>query len=243
MKIHKDGKSYPKSLDYFYIESFPELINAYGEKPTKFMLMFPSDDITDFYKTEYSKWGSKGGSHIKKRSCNGEECIHHVKESIAGFEFEAGEISPCLCFGEGDVEESQLCSSYTSLMAWIIHPKTGKIISSNFYQFETRSDNSSDNIYTELDKVWHMTGGRLFKVPFILTVNMVETTVAENGDAKKRKFPIWYLQAYGTIEKILDFVSLKTLPTTDETKIELKQIEAPKGDGQADAFKTNKDIA
>ena len=226
---------YPKSLDYFYIEPFPELISAYGEKPNKLFIVFPADNIEEFYQTEYNLWASKGGSHVKKRSCDGEECIHHVAEDIAGQRYVAGEISPCLCMdSEISLDKKELCKSYTGLKAYILHPNTGKIISPTCYLFETHSDNSSDNIYTEIDKVWHMTGGVITKIPFILSVQMVETTAAENGNAEKRKFPIWHLQAYGTTEMIITFANRKTLPTTDDTRIELAeveetpQIEAPK---------------
>ena len=241
IKIKKDGREYPKSLDYFLIEPFPELVEAYGEKPTQLFVVFPSDDIEEFFQTEYNKWASKGSSHVKKRSCDGVECVHHVSEEVGGKRYVAGEISPCMCMDETmSLDEKELCNSYTGLKAYILHPKTGNIISPTCYMFETHSDNSSDNIFTELDKTWHMTGGIISKIPFILSVKMVQTTVPENGKAQKRNFPIWYLQVFGTTAQIIAYANRKSLPTTDKTRIELAEVEekpaleSPKGENETD---------
>ena len=32
------GKEYPKSVDYFVIDDFPELVKSYGSKPNKLVL-------------------------------------------------------------------------------------------------------------------------------------------------------------------------------------------------------------
>ncbi len=154
------------------------------------------------------------------------ECVHHISEEVGGKRYVAGEITPCMCMDEAmSLGEKELCKSYTGLKAYILHPKTGNIISPTCYLFETHSDNSSDNIFTELDKVWHMTGGIISKIPFILSVQMIETTVPENGKAQKRKFPIWYLQVFGTTAQIVAYANRKSLPTTDKTRIELAEVE------------------
>jgi len=236
IKVKKENKEYPQSLDYFYVNAFPELLDAYGEKPDKLIIVFPSNNIDEFFNTEYNLWASKGGSHVKKRYCDSVECTHYISEEIGGQKYSPGEISPCLCFDEDgnktDIENKLRCKSYTSIKAFIIHPQKGTIISPTCYLFETHSDNSSNNIYTEIDKIWHMTGGLLTKIPFVLSVNMVESTVAENGESEKRKYPIWHLQAFGTTEQIIEFSNRPMLPTTEKTKIELAeetpQIEAPK---------------
>lgn len=230
----KHERGYPVSLSYFKINAFPELIEAYGEKPDKIFIMFPSDNIEDFFLTEYSSWASKGDSHVKKRECDGAECTHLLKESLNGVDYEAGEVTPCLrCYDKQDcpIAEKARCKSYTGIKAFILHPTKGKIINSTCYMFETHSDNSSDNLFTEIDKIWHMTGGTVAKIPFILSVNMVETTVPIEGEAKKRKFPIWKLQVWGTIEQVIGFSCAKQLPTTDDTAIvfdDSKALEAPK---------------
>src|SRR3990172_10275402 len=83
----KSDKGYPKSLDYFNVESFPELAIAYVNKPEKLIVYCPSDNLSDFFFTEYSKWG-KGTNQeqgIKLRSCDGETYE----------DMKTGEFKPC----------------------------------------------------------------------------------------------------------------------------------------------------
>ena len=103
----KSGKEIPTSLEYFNIEKFPELVAAYGDKPEKLFIAFPSNDIDQFFQTEYVVWAqSKSGGAWKKRSCDGEECTHHVPEvlNVDGkqVKYNAGEVHECFCCGTID---------------------------------------------------------------------------------------------------------------------------------------------
>jgi hypothetical protein len=118
----RSDKGYPKSLDHFNISKFPELVAAYGEKPEKLILFFPSNSIEDFIYSEYCLWATgKSGKPHKKRSCDGEECVHRIEE----FGFAMGEVSECVCKNGAEMEEKDKCVAYTSMKAWIADPLTG----------------------------------------------------------------------------------------------------------------------
>jgi hypothetical protein len=206
----KTGKEIPKSLDYFNIEAFPELVTVYGDKPTRLLIYCPANNIEDFYYSEYNAYGG-GDKAIKKRSCDGEVCVHRITESINGDTWEAGEESECICKNLPENHKDR-CKSYTGLKMFVADYQSGKIISAVPYYFETRSDNSSDNIYSELEKTFSLTGGRLIGIPFIISVKMIDSV--KNGG--KTKFPIWSLQAVGTVDHQLELASTGMIPTTDE---------------------------
>ena len=109
----KEGGTIPKSLDYFKIDAFPELVNAYGNKPEKLFVMFPVDEIEGFFSTEYNLWAQKGDSvAVKKRYCDSQECVHVLQETVNGKDYAPGEISTCLCFNEDIPKKTALYGVY-----------------------------------------------------------------------------------------------------------------------------------
>ena len=91
----KTGKEYPKSVDYFVIDDFPELIKSYGLKPNKLVLFFPSNNIEDFLDINYVLYG---GNQQLIRKCDGESCYHRIDNEIEGVaSFKAGSTTPCIC--------------------------------------------------------------------------------------------------------------------------------------------------
>jgi hypothetical protein len=208
----RSDKGYPKSLDHFNISKFPELVAAYGEKPEKLILFFPSNSIEDFIYSEYCLWATgKSGKPHKKRSCDGEECVHRIEE----FGFAMGEVSECVCKNGTEMEEKDKCVAYTSMKAWIADPLTGKIINSIAYQFQSNSKNSSDAVISVIEDIWNMTHGRLIGIPFVLFVRMV------TGENAGIKFPLWHIQCPLTINQLMGVADVGYLPTTDETAIQI----------------------
>jgi len=189
----KTEKGYPRSLPYFNITAFPELIEAYGEQPEELYLFFPSDNITDFFDCEYNLYGS---NNQKKRSCDGVTCIHRIPEEINGKSYKAGEESPCVCQSLPEDDKNR-CKYVAYLKAWIALPDTWKIENPLCYLFMTHSKNSGDAIYSELDKIRTLAGGCLRGVQFKINVRMV----SGRKDAKER-FPIWSLQSVGMVSEI-----------------------------------------
>jgi hypothetical protein len=199
----KSENGYPKSLSYFNIENFPELLRAYGEKPDKLIVFFPSNNIEDFYRTEYNSYGS---NLAKKRTCDGQNCIHHISETINGKKYEAGQESPCCC--KDNPNEKELCSCYMSLKAYIAG-MDGILINPICYYFESHSANTADNLYTEILKTWQMFGGKLIGLPFMLWVDMVA------GKSANQKFPIWNIQPIGTISQLQLMANNSVIPTNE----------------------------
>ena len=225
----KSEKGYPQSLDYFNISAFPELVQEYGEKPERLVIMFPTSNIEDFYSTEYNMWGGKGDKPIKKRQCDGELCTHKVTEMINGIEYLAGTVSACVCksLPEGD---KQRCKCYMGMKAFIVH-RDGKIHNPICYMFESHSVNTADNLYSQISNISALTDNRMRGVPFILSVRMVDTIT----DGQKRRYPVWDIQPFGSIPQIMEMSRQDVLPTTTEQSLQLEapnenQIEAPKGE-------------
>ena len=197
-KTSKNGKEYPASLDHFNVSKFPELTAIYGDKPDKLIVYFPSNNIEDFFSTEYNLWGGKKDAAVKLRSCDGETCRDLRTE----------EVKPCFC---ASLPEKDQCKSYTALKAFIAD-QDGKVISPIPYQFESHSDNSSDNTYSQLVNIWNLTGGKLVGVPFVLSVKFVKKATGQ-------QFPIWELQSINNIQAIIAFAERSAIPTTASNSI------------------------
>lgn len=223
--LSKEGKEIPKSLDYFDISDFTELRAAYGEKPNKLVLIFPSNNIEDFIFTEYSQWGGKGKTAVKKRYCDGESCTFNAADKVNGKAIEPGTSCPCVC-KQFNLTGDDACKCYTSIKAFVVNPNTGKIENHIPYKFENHSVNSSDNVLTEIIKISQITGGRLMGVPFLMSVTMKETLKA----GEKRKFPIWSIQAVGKIDNVLAFAEKGFLPVHASNALSLSagDLETPK---------------
>ena len=206
-----EGKEYPRSLDYFNIAAFPELVEAYGEKPTAFVVKFPSDDPLSFFDCNFEHWGGRkadkeAGTLIRR--CDGVTALHRINEQVGGKQYGVGEESPCVCQSLPDtvqkngkeVPNPDKCKYSAYLKAWIVLPQTGKIDNPKCYLFETHSKNSGDEILSALNSVLFLTKGTLRGIPFSLSVKMV----AGKTDAKQ-KFPIWSLLPIGTVTQMQDY--------------------------------------
>jgi hypothetical protein len=200
----KSEKGFPKSLDYFDVQKFPELIDAYGKAPDKLIVYVPSNNIEDFYRTEYHLYG---GNQTKKRTCDGTTCLHHIDETIDGISYKAGQETECICKNLPD-DSKETCKGYMSLKVFIADMK-GVVINPICYFFESHSTNTADNLYSELQKAWRLLNGRLVGIPFLLSVNMI------SGKDAKQKFPIWSLQTLGTVRQITEMADRAAIPTLD----------------------------
>lgn len=192
------GKEFPKATDYFVLEDFPELKESYGEKPTKLVLFFPSNEIQDFFNVDMVLYGT---NQTLIRKCNeDDECIHRIEEEINGVKYKASQVSDCICpLLEEDSKKK--CKAAMYLKAFVANRKTGKIENPQCYLFYSGSRNTAENIYSELNKIQSLVGS-LVGIPFGLSVKMV----SGKTNATQR-FPIWSLQVLGTLPQLKTAIS------------------------------------
>lgn len=199
---YKSENGYPKSANFFVTENpetkesyYPEITALYGANPDKLFIMFPTDEMKDFYKDGFNLYGSNS---VKKRSCDGVECEHYLDETIEGVKYNAGECSGCVCdihnLFESDKKELKTvaCKCDIYLTAYILHPETLRPISPTCYMFVNHSKNSADNIYSELSRYNKFTG-----YPFVLSVKEIKKTSS--------KFSLLFLHPHITPNMLLDF--------------------------------------
>lgn len=200
-----------EKLDYFNVSKFPELLEAYGLKPTAIVVFPPSDRILDFFDDEYSLWGApktEGAKGVKKRSCDGERCIHRTAENVAGHQYAAGEETACICKdlplkverNGKEINNPDRCRYHACLKVFIADPRTGKIENPHPYEFHTHGETSGRAVKSELEKVELINKDREIKlagVPMMLSVRM-----AEGKDDARKKYPTWTLRVLGTVSDI-----------------------------------------
>lgn len=215
--LSKNNKEIPKAVDYFNISGFPELINAYGEKPNKLVLFFPTNDIESFLDLNYVLYGS---NNQLIRKCDGENCFHRIENEINGNKFSGGSTTPCVC-KEYDLqrEHKKKCRPFFWMKAFVGDVKLGKVDSPMCYLFKSGSKNSGENIISELNKVKNITGN-IVGIPFGLSVKMVPGS--ENPNIK---FPIWELQGLGSITQMKAWN--ESVAMLIPKKEELKQLNEP----------------
>jgi hypothetical protein len=189
----KNERGLPQSVEYFNIIKFPELVKAYGQKPTMLVVFFPTNRITDFFDCNYILWNK---TNTKSRFCDGEKCYHRIAEDINGVHYEAGQESPCVCKDMNPEKDKKKMCSYTAYFKAYVAIPPGKVENPMCYLFETGSHNSGENVLSELEKMLVLTNGKLQGVPFMLSVKMV------SGKDAMTKFPIWTIQPIGLISEI-----------------------------------------
>lgn len=214
-KVTAEGKEYPASLDYFNIEDFPELLNAYGEKPTRMVVYLPAKDIEDFY---FEKFALYNRANELVRSCDGEVCTHRTSEEICGDQYGAGEQGECICklYEDQECFEKKKCRFVAQLKVLIGVPPDFKVKSTDCYMFETGSINSGINIKSELFKMAQLTGGNIGGLPFAINVRMVS-----GKTNAKMKFPIWDFRS------LVDLADLKKRLEAAGAKLLTDQLMLP----------------
>lgn len=250
--LSSNNVEYPKTTDYFVIDDFSEIIEVYGGKPKKLVVVFPDDEISSFFDVNYVLYGS---NNQLIRKCDGNECVHRIAEELEvvgdyynetivettphKVKYEAGEISNCVCkimeaqvtnkAGQS-VKNPKLCSLAMYMKAFILDYKTRTPISPNCYLFYSGSENTASNIYSELIKTKNFFGGRIKGIPFGLSVEMV------SGKNAKTKFPIWNLQILGTVSQLqqlitesfmFDYKSISFTPETKQLSGRIEEEEEP----------------
>ena len=159
-KTRQDGSTYtqPSKLDYIKavdgagnpIESFHAV---FGEKPTEFRAVFPSNDPIDFYWEAYRRYGSGTGL-----VCHGDGRQAIVEETGETIE------CPCACAEpttKNGKEYPPTCKPVASLSLFLYDvPALG------VFQIDTGSLNSIKNIRWFLSALPGLTAGQYAGIPF-----------------------------------------------------------------------------
>lgn len=222
-KRRADGSvvSYPSKLDYIQardgegnqIASFHDV---YGEKPTEFRAVFPSDDVDEFYWESYRRYAASG------LACHGNGVQAIVEES--------GESIDCPCqFAEGD---KATCKPIASLSLFLYEvPALG------VFQLDTGSINSIRNIRWFLTALPGLTGGQVKGVPFRVYIEAFKAT----HDGKSSTAYAWKIDLLPDMKpadvklaasQAVDSFLLPSVPALDEAKPAdlYPQIAAPSDD-------------
>jgi len=176
------SKSAPKSLNYFNVRQFDEILYHYGEKPDKLILYFPSNTLEHFLTYRFVQWGSNGQT---KRVCDKKtffvrydqerEREKGVVTEYPGDYYRAGKTYDC--------EHGRCgCRVDFRLIAFIANPKTGALINLLPYMFRSTSAISADFILTQLK--FH--AGHYLGLNWLIWVEEVK-----NG---LKKYPIWKIE-------------------------------------------------
>ena len=149
--LSRNGKEVPSKLDYIKaIDGAGNRIEAfhacYGEKPTEFRAVFPSEDTNDFWWEAYRRYGSGTGL-----ACHGDGRNAIVEET--------GETIECPCHhAEGDRPN---CKPVVSLSLFLYEvPALG------VFQIDSGGINSIRNVRWFLHALPGLTGGLYQGIPF-----------------------------------------------------------------------------
>lgn len=141
----------PQKLDYIKaVDGAGERVSAfhtkYGDRPTSFLAVFPSNDPTDWHWEAFRRYAGRG---LLACHGNGREAV--VEDS--------GETIACPChFAEGD---PPACKPVVSLSLFLF-----EVAALGVFQIDSGSLNSIRNIRWFLHALSGLTGGRYVGVPF-----------------------------------------------------------------------------
>lgn len=212
---YKNKKGLPAKTDNFMLVNpetaeviFPELLEAYGEKPTSFLICFPSDRLEDVFNDNYNLYGK---NNTKKRTCDGVTCTHIINSNIKGIEYSAGTETECVCLKHNlfETDKNSACKCDMYLKAYIFNPKTNKILNPLPYLFSSHSTNTADNIYFILSQIKNLKG-----IPFELTIKKV----VKND----KSFTIWNIYPVIIPEDLLNY-SAKEISQPETKQIETSE--------------------
>lgn len=205
------GKGFlPKSLDYFNVTKFPEIMAVYGDKPTKLIVTYPpfGSNIDDFLTYIYGTYNS---ANRRARICNLEQFYVKYDQKVPDNEknnpeneffgskkeefYKAGKgkekiFYPCM-------KPYCACGCLFMPMFFVLHPDKPKALHNQPIMFRTKSEESAPLLYTALRKYAHIIRGMIFE----LTVTMV-------NDGTK-KFPSFDLKPVAHINPEIGPADLK----------------------------------
>lgn len=226
--LSRNGKEIPTKLDYIKaVDAAGQTIAAFhdvfGEKPTEFRAVFPSNDPVDFYWEAYRRYGSGTGL-----ACHGDGRQAIVEET--------GETIDCPCHHADG--ERPACKPVASLSLFLYDvPALG------VFQIDTGSLNSIKNLRWFIQALPGLTGGQYAGIPFRVKIEPFQAM----HDGKASTAYQWKLDllpgyrpadlrmaAAQAVESFLMPPDLATQPLLDEAKPQDLYVGIPASTGEAD---------
>ena len=206
-KITSGERGKLKSLPYFNINRYDEVIKYYGNKPEQLLIRFPFEDLSSFLMYRMDQWGKNKRT---TRTCNRE----HFTVSFRQPDPENKNIY----YEPGKSYECQFpdckCGVFFTFNCFICNPETARIITLNLVRFESHSMYNANRILSSLKLYKQIVN----KVPFLLTVTMVKKD--------NRQFPQWSIQPMpdNNSQMNLDATLRYLQKSTDEEAIKNKLL-------------------
>jgi hypothetical protein len=160
--LSKSGKEIPTKLDYIKAvdgagNTIQVFHDVFGDRPTEFRAVFPSNDPIDFYWEAYRRYGSGTGL-----VCHGDGRQAIVEETGETIECPCGHAEPTQRDGR---EYPPACKPVASLSLFLFDvPALG------VFQIDTGSLNSIKNLRWFIQSLPGLTGGQYAGIPFKVKV-------------------------------------------------------------------------
>lgn len=197
----------PDKLDHFIILRKDEGENGepiwvedetktkhYGEEPRELLIVLLDDDVEEIFRTEYAWWGS-----AEKKCCgDGESAKRKVNGKWQPWE-------NCANSGKCKEYQEKKCKPSGDLYFMLADfPSLGSVC-----RIHTTSYQSVGEVYTALNDLRNMFGGRLMGLPVKLFVRPERSSWTDkNGDAKKGTKYVLGMELRGeSLPKMLETVS------------------------------------
>lgn len=166
----KSGNSYPRAVDYFVCNADQSTSEAaakafhevYGDKPRALDVIFPTEDVEQFFPQFYRRYGSGSGLLCKG---DGETAVQTDRET--------GEIREIICNPrQCEWAQKKHCRPIGSLL--FLLPKVPGL---GAWQIDTSSYHSIVNLNSAIDFIRTLTGGRIAMIPLKLVIRPKEVQV------------------------------------------------------------------
>lgn len=187
VKKTANGKTYPSKLDHFIFlrksaklewEPDQELIKHYGSECREFWIILLDDSLENVFRTEYAWWSTTE----KKCWGDGRNATRRTEKNPDGEDW-----TPC---GEGcpDLEKG-LCKPSGDLYFVLAEfPRLGAVC-----RLHTTSYRSIRQIYSALEQIRTVTGGRLAGIRCKLVVRPEKAAYVDPKDKQKKSTTIYAL--------------------------------------------------
>jgi hypothetical protein len=244
----RTGKEYPAATDYFVLRDAPDLIDIYGDKPTRLNVLLPFDEIDRNFPAWHQLWSAGGlvcqgnGEFIDYAVSpqTGEVLVRDGRALISnglgnGIKITAGE--PVACPGL-DHSYSRCKNCRPRALLVVIIPEMGRLA---YYQVATGSIHNIINLTGQMR--WYQERiGRLQGIPFVLELRAesISTPSGEGGKRARREKYLLSLETHPEyVQAMLKEMSARALPGGPP----VAQLTAPAQDAPAESVDFAEDDA